>query len=288
MDIITGYKGTAHISADQIRGQNKGIFGDGSYILNVGNKFNASIVSATSVKLEDGMLSHQGCTAVIAPGTIETLTIGNGTQGMKRIDLIVARYTKDAGTGVEDMELVVIQGTPAASSPSSPAYNEGDIAVGDSPVDMPLFEVNVDGITLDSIVQVAPEIKAIAEIGTTVDTLDVSVDSLDARFPEPTTILRDDSNATNFDFYVTRKSNSSYSYFLMMGGTSATARFLYHGFVNTSANNNTVTLEAIHNTNTGITFTATFLGTLADPNRFRLQIHATATVYGGIRLIWLS
>ena len=288
MDIITGYKGTAHISADQIRGQNKGIFGDGSYILNVGNKFNASIVSATSVKLEDGMLSHQGCTAVIAPGTIETLTIGNGTQGMKRIDLIVARYTKAAGTGVEDMELVVIQGTPAASSPSSPAYNEGDIAVGDSPVDMPLFEVNVDGITLDSIVQVAPEIKAIAEIGTTVDTLDVSVDSLDARFPEPTTILRDDSNATNFDFYVTRKSNSSYSYFLMMGGTSATARFLYHGFVNTSANNNTVTLEAIHNTNTGITFTATFLGTLADPNRFRLQIHATATVYGGIRLIWLS
>lgn len=288
MDIITGYKGTAHISADQIRGQNQGIFGDGSYILNVGNKFNASIVSATSVKLEDGMLSHQGCTAVIAPGTIETLTIGNGTQGMKRIDLIVARYSKDAGTGVEDMELVVIQGTPAASNPSAPAYNEGLIAEGDSPVDMPLFEVNVDGITLDSIVQVAPEIKAISEIGMTVDTLDVSVDSLDARFPEPTTIQRDDSNATDFDFYVTRKSNSSYSYFLMMGGTSATARFLYHGFVNTSGNNNTVTLQPIYNTNTGITFSATFAGTLADPNRFRLQIHATATVYGGIRLIWLS
>lgn len=288
MDIITGYKGTAHISADQIRGQNKGIFGDGSYILNVGNKFNASIVSATSVKLEDGMLSHQGCTAVIAPGTIETLTIGNGTQGMKRIDLIVARYSKDAGTGVEDMELVVIQGTPAASSPSSPAYNEGDIAAGDSPVDMPLFEVNVDGITLDSIVQVAPEIKATAEIGMTVDALDVSVDSLDARLPEPLSILRDSSNATDFEFYVTRKSNSSYSYFLMMGGTSATARFLYHGFVNTSANSNTVTLEAIHNTNTGITFAAAFAGTLADPNRFKLQIHASATVYGGIRLIWLS
>ena len=286
MDIITGYKGTAHISADQIRGQNKGIFGDGSYILNVGNKFNASIVSATSVKLEDGMLSHQGCTAVIAPGTIETLTIGNGTQGMKRIDLIVARYTKAAGTGVEDMELVVIQGTPAASSPSSPAYNEGDIAVGDSPVDMPLFEVNVDGITLDSIVQVAPEIKAIAEIGTTVDTLDVSVDSLDARFPEPLSIMRDDTNGTLFYFNVKRQNNSSYSYFLMMGGTSATARFLYHGFVNTSGNDNTVVLEPIYNTNTGITFTASFPVNI--PGGYRIKIQASGTVYGGIRLIWLS
>ena len=118
MNIITGYRGEAHITADQIRDQNQGCFGSGSYILDVGSKLAATAISATSVQLADGIISHQGCTASIPYGSTESVTIGNGTQGMLRIDLIVARYTKDAGTGVEDMELAVIQGTPAASNPS--------------------------------------------------------------------------------------------------------------------------------------------------------------------------
>lgn len=163
MNIITGYRGEAHITADQIRDQNQGCFGDGSYILDVGSKLAATAVSATSVQLADGIISHQGCTASIPYGTTEAVTIGNGTQGMQRIDLIVARYTKDAGTGVEDMELAVIQGTPAASNPSTPSYNQGSIHAGDSPVDMPLFQVVLDGISIDEIVQVAPGLKTQAE-----------------------------------------------------------------------------------------------------------------------------
>lgn len=163
MNIITGYRGEAHITADQIRDQNQGCFGGDSYILNVGSKLEATAVSATSVQLADGIISHQGCTASIPYGTTEAVTIGNGTQGMQRIDLIVARYTKDAGTGVEDMELAVIQGTPAASNPSTPSYNEGSIHAGDSPVDMPLFEVALDGISIDSVTQVASVVKTQAE-----------------------------------------------------------------------------------------------------------------------------
>lgn len=163
MNIITGYRGEAHITADQIRDQNQGCFGDGSYILDVGSKLEATAVSATSVQLADGIISHQGCAASIPYGSTEAVTIGNGTQGMQRIDLIVARYTKDAGTGVEDMELAVIQGTPAASNPSTPSYNQGSIHAGDSPVDMPLFEVALDGISIDSVTQVASVVKTQAE-----------------------------------------------------------------------------------------------------------------------------
>lgn len=163
MNIITGYRGEAHITADQIRDQNQGCFGSGSYILDVGSKLEATAISATSVQLADGIISHQGCTASIPYGSAETVTIGNGTQGMLRIDLIVARYTKDAGTGVEDMELAVIQGTAAASNPSVPSYNQGSIHAGDSPVDMPLFEVALDGISIDSITQVASVVKTQAD-----------------------------------------------------------------------------------------------------------------------------
>lgn len=177
MNIITGYRGEAHITADQIRDQNQGCFGDGSYILDVGSKLAATAISATSVQLADGIISHQGCTASIPYGTTESVTIGNGTQGMQRIDLIVARYTKDAGTGVEDMELVVIQGTPAASNPSTPSYNQGSIHAGDSPVDMPLFEVALDGISIDSVTQVASVVKTQAETDAEISALTNNLNS---------------------------------------------------------------------------------------------------------------
>ena len=177
MNIITGYRGEAHITADQIRDQNQGCFGDGSYILDVGSKLEATAVSATSVQLADGIISHQGCTASIPYGSTDAVTIGNGTQGMQRIDLIVARYTKDAGTGVEDMSLAVIQGTPAASNPSTPSYNQGSIHAGDSPVDMPLFEVAIDGISIDSITQVASVVKTQAETDAEISALNSSLNN---------------------------------------------------------------------------------------------------------------
>lgn len=178
MNIITGYRGEAHITADQIRDQNQGCFGDGSYILDVGSKLAATAISATSVQLSDGIISHQGCTASIPYGSTESVTIGNGTQGMQRIDLIVARYTKDAGTGVEDMELVVIQGTAAASNPSVPSYNQGSIHAGDSPVDMPLFEVALDGISIDSITQVASVVQTQAETDAEISALNDSINTI--------------------------------------------------------------------------------------------------------------
>ena len=180
MNIITGYRGEAHITADQIRDQNQGCFGDGSYILDVGSKLAATAISATSVQLSDGIISHQGCTASIPYGSTESVTIGNGSQGMQRIDLIVARYTKDAGTGVEDMELVVIQGTPAASNPSAPSYNQGSIHAGDSPVDMPLFEVALDGISIDSVTQVASVVKTQAETDSEISTLNSNINYVSA------------------------------------------------------------------------------------------------------------
>lgn len=185
MNIITGYRGEAHITADQIRDQNQGCFGDGSYILDVGSKLEATAVSATSVQLSDGIISHQGCTASIPYGSTEAVTISNGTQGMQRIDLIVARYTKDAGTGVEDMSLAVIQGTPAASNPSTPSYNEGSIHAGDSPVDMPLFEVVLDGISIDSVTRVASVVKTQAETDVEISALTASLSVEDSGYITP-------------------------------------------------------------------------------------------------------
>lgn len=152
MEIIAGYVGEPHVTSQQERNTNIAIFGSDARIIGgVNSELEATVVSANLVEISDGMIVCEGCTAEIPRGTNDSLVIENGEQGMKRIDLIVARYTRNANTGAESMELVVIKGTSAASDPVSPSYNTGLIADGDSPVDFPIYQVNIDGISITSV-----------------------------------------------------------------------------------------------------------------------------------------
>ena len=154
MNIITGYRGEPHITGQQDRDINMSIFGAGLHIMDIGSKMAATIVSANEITIADGLLIADGCAAEISRGTSESMEIENGSQGMQRIDLIVARYTMVAGTGVEDMELAVITGTPAESSPAVPAYTSGSIENGDALVEFPLYRVDINGITIESVTRI--------------------------------------------------------------------------------------------------------------------------------------
>ena len=162
MKIITGYRAEPHITAQQDRNVNMGIFGSGTYIVDMGSKLAATVVSANEITIANGLLVAEGCTAEIERGASESLEIENGSQGMLRTDLIVARYTKASGTGVEDMQLAVITGTPAASNPADPSYNTGSIASGDTLVDFPLYKVSLNGISIESVTRI-PVIAGVAK-----------------------------------------------------------------------------------------------------------------------------
>ena len=70
-------------------------------------------------------------------------------QGYKRIDLVVLTYTKDEGTGVEDVALEVIKGTPSENNPSVPSYVTGDILNnGELKNQMPLYKIPFDGLSI--------------------------------------------------------------------------------------------------------------------------------------------
>lgn len=177
MEIITGYRGEGHVTSQQNRITNIGIFGSGTFIVgNVGSLMAASVISANEVQIADGLLIAEGCTAEIPRGTSESLAIENGSQGTKRKDLIVARYTRESGTKIESMELVVITGTPASSNPAAPSYNTGSITRGDTLVDFPLFTVNIDGITIESVTRLVgyaevPSKSYVDALGTTLTNL---------------------------------------------------------------------------------------------------------------------
>lgn len=148
LDLVTGYKGTAHITAEDVGAFNAGIFGSGEYVLNSGNKFSASLTSNNTVKILDGDLVMQGRHITLKKDTFEEVTIENGESGMNRIDLIVARYTKDSNTGVENVAFAVIKGTPTSSTATEPEYTTGDILSGDCTLhEMPLYKVSLSGLT---------------------------------------------------------------------------------------------------------------------------------------------
>ena len=179
MKIITGYRDDPHVTSQQERDTNIAIFGPGAHILKgVESELAATIVSANEIQIAAGQLVAEGCTATITKGTTESMTIENGGQGEQRIDLIVARYTKDSGTGVEDMQLVVIKGTPASTFPASPTYNEGKIADGDSPVDFPLYQVFLDGINIREVTLLVDKVN-IAERISAVEKLSVKAVQVD-------------------------------------------------------------------------------------------------------------
>ena len=154
MNIITGYRGEPHITAQEDRDINLGVVGNSLndvYVLDVGQKLEADIVSANEIRIRDGILIMQGCAASIDYGAYDSLEISNGALGMQRIDIIAAQYEKDGDTSVESVSLVVVEGTPDAADPQPPTLSGGDLQGGDTLIQMPLYYVNIDGVSIDSV-----------------------------------------------------------------------------------------------------------------------------------------
>lgn len=151
MEIVTGYKGKPHITSEKWADLNRGIIGAEEYVLGVGRMFESELVSNNLLKIYDGCGVMQGRQFGTQAGQSDEITIENGTQGEKRIDLIVARYTKNEDTKVETIEPVLIKGTPSASDPAVPKHTEGNIRQGDLIADMPLYEVELNGINVGEV-----------------------------------------------------------------------------------------------------------------------------------------
>ena len=199
MEIITGYRGKPHVTPEQDRDVNIGVVGDGSYVLQTGMQLAAEVSSNNEVKIRDGVLMHQGCTASIKKNTYDSLTIINGSQGMKRIDLIVARYEKNQDNKKESLDLKVIQGTPAEQTPTAPEYTEGDIQAGDYVADMPMYQVIIDGLNIT-------EVKKVFEVAPDIGAMKKEIAELNSNFKVYTKSITSKPWASiNSDNYETRK-----------------------------------------------------------------------------------
>lgn len=189
MDIITGYTGSPHVTAEQDRDVNIGIFGAESYVLRTGSQLKAEVSSNNEIKVRDGVIMHQGCAASIKKNTYDSLTIANGSQGMKRVDLIVARYSRDQNTKEESLVLKVIQGTPKESGPAVPGYTTGDIQAGDLIADMPLYQVTLNGLNITEVKQLFATQDSIAELSSKLVNINSKITTTNANLAKTNTVL---------------------------------------------------------------------------------------------------
>ena len=168
------------------------IFGSGCYVLSGGNELKAEIQSNNLIKIYDGDLIMQGRHSYIPASDSDNVTINNGSQGMNRKDLIVARYTKDS-TGVEDVTLQVVQGMATSGAATAPGYTDGDILKGATAKDFPLYEVSLTGINIT-------EVKKLFKVLGTNEDLTDKVTELNGKIPFSTVLY--DNTSTPVESFV--------------------------------------------------------------------------------------
>lgn len=139
----------AQVSAELHGFMYQGVYGY-SGIYNFDNNCEAEIQSNNEIKIKSGLLINKGRFLRIK-GT-ESVMIQNGSSGVNRTDLIVARFTTD---GINEKHvLAVIKGT----SESVPSYTNGDIYNGATACELPLYAVHLTGTKVDAVTQVCDTI----------------------------------------------------------------------------------------------------------------------------------
>lgn len=151
MKLLTATKGTPHLTSVQFRTMLEGICGSASYIMNYGNKLNPILAANNVIEINSGLLFHHGGVFLVEENTRDEVSCENGTQGMKRIDLIVARYELDASTGVETESWRCIKGEESTGTPTMPECTIGNMQEGDMVDECPVFAIYLDGLNVTKI-----------------------------------------------------------------------------------------------------------------------------------------
>lgn len=146
IELVDGKAGVAHISSEDKAIIHQAKFSKSDVVFDWGDSFKCSMSSSNRATIGTGCASIQGLDWHIT--SAESVTISNGSQGMKRNDIICAHYNRNPKTGNELVNLVVLKGTPNATAAADPTIPSGKILSGVVDAYMPLWRIPLDGITV--------------------------------------------------------------------------------------------------------------------------------------------
>lgn len=139
-----------HITADDDAFIYNSLLGGKSGIL--GNM--TCTASGASLVLSGGGASNCGYILRIPNGENVTLTVPNGTQGMKRIDAVISQFTKGGGTSPDSHIITLVKGT-AAEAPVPPTMITSSLESSGDVNQIPLFYITLDGVNIIEVAQSA-------------------------------------------------------------------------------------------------------------------------------------
>lgn len=146
IELVDGKAGVAHISSEDKAIIHQAKFSKSDVVYDWGDAFKCSMSSSNRATIGTGCASIQGLDWHIT--SAESVTISNGSQGMKRNDIICAHYHRDSTSGIETVELAVLKGSPDATAAADPTIPSGKILFGAGDAYMPLWRIPLDGITV--------------------------------------------------------------------------------------------------------------------------------------------
>ncbi|MCB4912597.1 hypothetical protein, partial [Bifidobacterium pseudocatenulatum] len=142
IELVDGKAGTAHISSEDKAIIHQAKFSKSDVVFDWGDAFKCSMSSSNRATIGTGCASIQGLDWHIT--SAESVTISNGSQGMKRNDIICAHYHRNPKTGNENVELAVLKGSPNATAAADPTIPSGKILSGAVDAYMPLWRIPLD------------------------------------------------------------------------------------------------------------------------------------------------
>lgn len=151
-EIVDGMTGTKHISSDDLSALNIATIGKANCVLEYGDNFKLTMASANNATLGTGVGMVGGKRFWNQAAT--SLTVQSGTQGQKRNDLVVARYTKTSA-GIESIAPVVIKGTPSTGTAADPATTSNDLK---------LWRIPLNGISVGTPVKLFNTVASLASL----------------------------------------------------------------------------------------------------------------------------
>lgn len=136
LNLITGKRGTPHVSAQDDGTIWRAIIGNGSVVFPFGSKF-ATTFSGRVVTISDGIGMNQGRMFRVE-GT-ESVTIDSASP--QRHDIICMKIEINPSTDISTASWHVVKGNDGSSA--TPTVTTGDIDAGDTTILMPMFEVSI-------------------------------------------------------------------------------------------------------------------------------------------------
>ena len=168
VSIMDGHTGKDHVTSDYWAAFNAATYGNQGAVLGSGS-FKLTMETSTKGTLSAGLGIVQGRRFRVTDS--ETVAFDACGAGMKRSDIVVARYSN--ADGIESVSIAVVKGKENATSAVSPQVQNGDL---------PLWNVVFDGVNVykgyPARVTAPTQSIASAASADSVDALKNSVDAL--------------------------------------------------------------------------------------------------------------